>query len=77
MRSGWWPLRINPDLVEAVALGRLLHENGSDPLIRALNARLARLCLAEIHRVGTGSAQMGRAISDAMERLPGSLESEG
>lgn len=67
-------MRVNQDLVEAVALGRMLHQNGSGPLIRALNARLARLAVLETGRVGTGLSQVGQAIEAAMQRLPSELE---
>ena len=56
------------DLVEAAALVRLLHANGSGPYIRALNARLHRLLLSLL---GTqiGSARIEGRIEKAVSAL--------
>ena len=67
-------MNLDQDLIEATALGRLLHRNGSGPVIRALNARLARLCQREVRRIGTGLEQAAKAIRAAMVRLPSELE---
>ncbi len=58
------------DLIESAALVRLLHANGSGPLIRALNARLHRLLLSAF---GTtmGSARIEHKVEEAVLALSG------
>ncbi|KKL86974.1 hypothetical protein LCGC14_1939390 [marine sediment metagenome] len=56
------------DLIEAAALARMIHANGSGPLIRALNARLHRLLLCLL---GTtiGSARIEHKVEEAVSAM--------
>ena len=62
------------DLIEAAALARMIHANGSDPLVRALNARLHRLLLSSL-RTRLGSSRIEHKIEEAMLALPKKLAS--